>query len=231
VELTATVAATVAPTALAGERTLPVAAALVPLLPEGALVRGRAVACEGAAATSLAVALTVEATASGSWVAVVDVPWLGVEAAAELGVPLERLVRIDPAPDERNGAAAWAELMGAVLDGFELVVTRVPPRAGAAVLRRVRSRVQHRGAVIVTVGGRLPGAWSPDITVRAAAATWEGVERGWGHLCGRRVTVESSGRRCPRPRRAELWLPGPGGVIAPVAIDAAPDAAQLRPAG
>ena len=48
------------------------------------------------AATSLALALAVEATAAGAWLAVVDVPWLGVEAAAELGVPLERLVRVDP---------------------------------------------------------------------------------------------------------------------------------------
>jgi hypothetical protein len=24
----------------------------------------------------------------------------------------------------------------------------------------------------------------------------------------------SSGRRIPQPRRAELWLPGPGGVVA-----------------
>ena len=39
------------------------------------------------------------ATTAGAWLAVVDVPWLGVEAAVELGIPLERLVRVDPGPD------------------------------------------------------------------------------------------------------------------------------------
>ena len=89
-------AAAVAPTTLARQRTLPVADPLQPLLPDGALARGRTVACGGPAATSLAIALAAEATAAGAWLAVVDVPWLGVEAVAELGVPLERLVRIDP---------------------------------------------------------------------------------------------------------------------------------------
>ena len=96
-------AAAVAPTTLARQRTLPVAGPLIPLLPDGALPRGRAVSCRGIAATSLAVALAAEATVAGSWLAVVDVPWLGVEAVAELGVPLERLVRVDPAvPAERR---------------------------------------------------------------------------------------------------------------------------------
>ena len=88
-------AAAVAPTTLARQRTLPVADPLIPLLPDGALTRVAAVACGGIAATSLAVALAADATAAGAWLAVVDVPWLGVEAAAELGVPLERLVRVD----------------------------------------------------------------------------------------------------------------------------------------
>ena len=70
-------AAAVAPTTLARQRTLPVADPLIPLLPDGALPRGRAVSCGGIAATSLAVALAAEATVAGAWLAVVDVPWLG----------------------------------------------------------------------------------------------------------------------------------------------------------
>ena len=120
-------AAAVAPTTLARQRTLPVADPLIPLLPDGALPRGRAVACGGIAATSLAVALAAEATVAGAWLAVVDVPWLGVEAVAELGVPLERLVRVDPGRADRHDGS-WADLVAAVLDGFEVVITRVPQR-------------------------------------------------------------------------------------------------------
>jgi hypothetical protein len=198
----------VAPTTLARQRTLPVCEPLATLLPDGALIRGKAVSCGGVAATSLAVALAAEATAGGAWLAVVDVPWLGVEAAAELGVPLERLVRVD------RGDVPWADLVAAVLDGFELVITRVPPRLNATTLRRVQARVQAREAVLIAVGE--PGPLSADIMMEASSPAWEGVEHGWGHLRGRRITVSSSGRRVPRPWRVELWLPGPDGTVATV---------------
>jgi hypothetical protein len=64
--------------------------------------------------------------------------------------------------------------------------------------------------------------------LEASTPMWEGVEHGWGRLRGRRVTVEAVGRRVPRPRRAELWLPGPDGMVAPA--EPAP-AAVLRPVG
>jgi hypothetical protein len=198
-------AAAVAPTTLARQRTLPVLDPFSTLLPDGALARGKTVSCRGIAATSLAVALAAEATVAGAWLAVVDVPWLGVEAAAELGVPLERLVRVDAAD------TPWADLLAAVLDGFELVVTRVPRRLNATTLRRVQARVQAREAVLIAVGE--PGPLSADIMMDASSPVWEGVEHGWGHLRGRRVTVTSSGRRVPRPRRTELWLPGPDGTV------------------
>jgi hypothetical protein len=202
-------AAAVAPTTLARQRTLPVLGPFQSLLPEGGLARGRTVACRGAAATSLSLALAAAAADAGAWVAVVDVPWLGVEAAAELGVPLERLVRVEAAE-----ALSWADLVAAVLDGFELVVTRVPQRVGAGVLRRVQSRIQAREGVLLVVGD--PGPLGADVAIEASTPVWEGVEDGAGHLRGRRVTVVASGRRIPRPRRAELWLPGPDGVVAAV---------------
>ena len=217
-------AAAVAPTTLARQRTLPVADPLIPLLPDGALPRGRAVACGGIAATSLAVALAAEATVAGAWLAVVDVPWLGVEAVAELGVPLERLVRVDPGRvnEPRSASAAnrsvtesWADLVAAVLDGFEVVITRVPKRVNAALLRRVQARVQAREAVLIVVGDH--GHLAADITMEASSPVWVGVEHGWGRLRGRRVTVAATGRRVPRPRRTELWLPGPDGAVAPAA--------------
>lgn len=207
-------AAAVAPTTLARQRTLPVAAPLQPLLPEGALARGRTVACGGVAATSLAVAVAAEAAIAGAWLAVVDVPWLGVEAVAELGVPLQRLVRVDPGQTAGSFGAAWADLVVAVLDGFELVVTRVPRRMNQGMLRRVLARVQVREAVLIAVGD--PGPLVADVAMEASAAVWEGVAGGWGHLRGRRVTVAATGRRVPRRRHAELWLPGPDGAVAAV---------------
>ena len=202
-----------ATSALATGRLLPVADPLVSLLPDGGLVRGKAVSCGGAASMSLALALAVQATATGSWLAVVDVPTFGLEAAEEFGIPLERVVRVDP-PDRKAIGEAWTELIGAVLDGFEVVVTRVPPRLNPGMARRVQARLQAREAVLISLGR--PGPMTVDIELQAADPQWEGVADGWGHLRGRRVAVTSTGRRVPRPRHASLWLPGADGKVAVV---------------
>jgi hypothetical protein len=202
--------------ALSRGRTLPVLEPLASLLPDGGLVRGRAVTCGGVAATSLAVSLAVAATASGSWLAVVGIPTFGLEAAEELGVPLERVVSVEPGDGHASGER-WAELVAATLDGFEVVITGVPRRLGAALARRVQARLQQREAVLITVG---TGPFPVDVELHAADQQWEGVATGWGHLRGRRVTVSSSGRRVPRPVRLSLWLPGPDGRVAVVdAVD------------
>ncbi|MFV0310006.1 MAG: hypothetical protein ACK5OX_19930 [Desertimonas sp.] len=208
---------------LTAERTLALHDALIPLFPDGGLVRGRSVVCTGVTATSVALALTSAAVAAGGWLGVVGVPWLGAEAAAELGVPLERLVRIDPgASAGRRRSEAWADLMASVLDGFEIVITRVPASTGATLIRRVQQRMQARGAVVIAIGDH--AAWPGDVRVRARRARWEGVADGHGCLRARRVEIESSGRRVPRARAVDLWLPGPTATI-----EAMP--AELRPTG
>ena len=77
---------------------LPVVAPLARLLPAGGLRRGTTVAvAAGPAATSLLWAVLVEASAGGAWVGVVGRPDLGLVAAAEAGMRLERLALV-PAP-------------------------------------------------------------------------------------------------------------------------------------
>jgi hypothetical protein len=222
-------ATAISPVTPAATRTLPVADAWASLLPEGGLVRGRTVACQGLTAPSLAVSLVAEACRAGSWLAVVDLPWLGIEAAAELGVPVERLVRVDAGqPDGSAGRDArgelWGEVLGAVLDGFDLILTRVPPRVPAGLLRRLQTRLRSRGGVLVVVGD--PGPLAADLTVASAGVRWDGVGDGHGHLRTRRVTAAVDGRRVPRPRRGDLWLPAVGGGVA----EAPPEPTVLRPA-
>jgi hypothetical protein len=200
---------------LAHDRHLPVDEAFATLLSDPGLIRGRIVGCTGAAATSLALALAARATVTGSWLAVVGMAPIGIEAARELGVAIDRLVAVDAhgcSPDE------WADRVAAAADGFELILT-IPPtglptgpsaRADRAI-RKVRQRIQARGVVLLTVGGTGVGA---DVvletleTLGTVAGGWEGLGRGHGHLRRRRVVVRSGGRRVPRPVVRELWLPG-----------------------
>lgn len=180
------------------------------MLPDAGLVRGRVVGCTGSAAMSLALALSVRATVTGSWLAVVGVPMLGVEAVAEFGVPLSRLVAIEA--DGRS--STWAERVGAAADGFDLILTR-PPAGAERVVRKVRQRMQARGVVLLAVGPTSPGV-SCDVEFTTTAVEWAGLGDGHGSLMARRAVVRVGGRRVPRAIERELWLPGPSGTVAAV---------------
>ena len=194
----------VAPTSFAHERTLPVSAELADLFPEGALVRGRVLSCTGPAATSLALALASAAMESGSWMAVVDMPTLGLDAASELGVPLQRIVSVS--------SADWPAAVAAAVDGFDLVLSSVPGR-GAALRRSaatmLASRVRQRGAVLLTIGAT--GELACDGTLRTTGPEWEGLEAGHGRLCLRHIDVRAGGRRIPVERCRRVLLPGDHG--------------------
>ena len=190
---------------LADERLLPVVPALRPLLPGRGLRRGTTVAVSRSAA--LALALVAGASAAGSWVAAVGLPDLGIVAAAETGVALERLALV-PAP----GARAWPTVVAALLDAVDVVLVRSPARLPAAQARRLAARARERGAVLVPLG-----AWSEpaDLRLAVTASAWQGLGQGHGALRARQVEVAVTGRgHASRERRALLWLPGSDGAIA-----------------
>lgn len=187
----------VGPVALAGEQVLPAVPAVRELLPGGALRRGSTVAVVGS--TSLALALAAAPSASGSWCAAVGLPTLGLSAAAELGVSLERLALV-AAPGER-----WPSVVGALLDALDVVVVRPPGPVRAAHVRRLSARAREGGAVLVPLG-----AWEgADVRLAVAGSEWHGLAAGHGHLRARRLEVVVWGRgAAARPLRAQVWLPG-----------------------
>jgi hypothetical protein len=163
-------------------------------------------------ATSLLLALVAEATAAGSWCAVVGLPQLGLVAAAEAGVAVERLALVPyPGPD-------WTGVVAALLDGVDIVVVATPGQVSAQVASRLTARARQRGAVLVPVG-RWPGA---DLILEVAGATWHGLGLGRGRLRARELSVVAHGRgAATRPRRVEVWLPdrpAPTGEVAPAVV-------------
>jgi len=182
-------------------RVLPVVPALAGLLPAAGLRRGSTVAVHGAAA--LLTALLAEATAAGSWAAVVGLPSLGLAAAAESGVDLGRLALV-PRP-----GADFPAVVAALLDGVDIVAVH-SDTVQPAVARRLSARARHRGAVLVS-----SGPWpSADIVLSCRPGEWTGLESGAGHLAERRVVVQARGRGAAvRPVSAELLLPGPSGSV------------------
>lgn len=209
-------------------RTLPLLPALADLLPQGALQRGSVVACEGPAAVSLALALAAGPSHDGCWVGMAGLPFVGLGAAAELGLVLQRVVAVVDPPTPFT-EAQWADLAAAMVDGFDLVVLGPAlQRLRATTVRRLQARLQSRGAVAITVG--VP-AFGADVRFVSADPMWVGLGQGHGVARGRITEVQCTGRRIPRPRHASLWLPTADGEVSPVhpsAVAAAPVVADPR---
>ena len=191
----------------ANERTLPVHESLTELLP--ALQRGSTIACGGRAAVSLALALASAPSGEGAWIGVAGLPELGIRAAVDMGVALERLVMVTGEPQP---VGAWVDVLAAMIDGFDVIL--VGPRVGrlaSGAVRRLQARAKSRGVVMLTIGVPALGA---DLRLTADDDQWVGLGNGHGVACGRRVVVEIGGRRMPRSRRATMWLPDANGGIA-----------------
>ena len=179
---------------------LPVLRAFEEILPFGGLRPGATVGITGIGATSLGLALVAHPSKE-LWTAAVGLSALGLRAAAELGVSLDRLIVI-PDPGTQS-----TSVLAALVDSFDVVVAP-PPHARDA--RRITGRVRERDAVLVVMGRSA----ECDLTLQGTAATWHGIGRGYGHLRTRTLDVTITGRgAASRPRCATLWLPDADGNV------------------
>src|SRR5664279_2136460 len=179
---------------------LPVHPALCEVLP-GGLRRGSTIAVSGS--MSLLLATLGAASAVGAWCALVGLPYISAESAAEYGVDLSRLA-IVPSP-----GSGWATAVGALLDAVDIVAAR-PPRLVPGDVRRLSARARTRESVLLPYG-EWPGA---DVRLRADGGQWSGIGEGTGRLRARRLDVNAQGRgRAAHPRTVSLWLPASGGGL------------------
>jgi len=177
------------------ERSLPTLPALQQLLP-GGLRQGSAYSVTGS--TTLAMALLAAPSAQGAWCGVLGMPDFGTEAAARLGIDLERLVLV-PAPGSQ-----WLTVAAAMTDVLGVVIARAPSRVAPAEASRLGARLRQRGSTLVVLG-EWPGA---DATLTVVGSNWRGLGTGYGYLSTRRLEVEARGRNgMHRPRRARLTFP------------------------
>jgi hypothetical protein len=152
---------------------------------------------------SLLLAALGAASADGAWCALVGLPTVSAEAAAEYGLDLSRLA-IVPSP-----GSSWTTAVGALLDAVDVVAAR-PPRLVPGDIRRLAARARTREAVLVAYGD-WPGA---DVRLQGCDPQWSGIGEGTGRLRARRLEVRAEGRGASaRPRSATLWLPADGGGV------------------
>ncbi len=117
------------------------------------------------------------------------------------------------------GARVPADVLGAVVSGFDLVLLGPRVVIVGVTAQRLRARMRQYGAsVICTVASpesnATVAALRPEIRLMIDSSEWSGVGVGHGRLLARRVEVTTSGRgAATRPRRAVLWLPSSDGLV------------------
>ena len=184
-------------------RALPVSDDVASLLPARVLRRGTVVAVEGS--TSLVLALIARASREGSWVAIVGMPQVGVVAAARRGIDLSRLALV-PHP----GAEA-ATVVGACIDGMDVVVLGPRLAIGDQDRRRLAARARERGTVLVSAG-----PWTgAHVALTVTRASWSGLGAGDGRLRSRSLAVARSGRHLGAGDQVEVVLDADDAAIFP----------------
>ena len=188
------------------DRAIPTAAGLRRLFPGGALRKGASYAVHGS--FQLALAMLAEASSTGAWCGVIGCPAFGAEAAAALGVALDRCVLIpDPGADAVGLAGALSEIL-------TLVVVCGVQHPRPTAVERVSARLREHGSALVAVGD-----WPrPESTLRVTASHWRGLGQGHGLLEDRELIVQTQDRRGVG-RHAVRFT---GGAIAD------PDAGEVR---
>lgn len=207
----------VAPVVLAAEQVLPVPELFADLLPGRGLQRGWVTRVEGGpSARAFAWALLAGVTTSGGWVAAVDVPGIGLAAARDVGVAIERVVVVS-SPD----SAMWTTAVAALIGAVDVVVFDSPRhRVTPSEHRRLASRARERGTVLLELAtsssrpARLESQLQYDLAFSTRPLAWEGLGAGHGCLRGRVLDVSVSGRRLGGPARSARYeLPGADGTI------------------
>jgi len=197
------------------ESVFPVSVALAELFPEGGLRRGVIYQCDSSA--SVLWALLAEATSQGVWCAVLGLPDMGVAAAEDMGVTLDRLVLV-PQPGDQ-----WLSVVGALSDVVGIVVLGPTPAPSQRMIETLLGRLRDREATLV-----VSSAWPrTEATITVTSHQWEGLGRGHGTLQQHRIGVTLRGRSNQPPRHCELVVDAWGAhTHAPVI-----DIAQYRHAG
>lgn len=184
----------------ASVQTPPPSSQLVDILPGREVPRGAVTVVAGSAGL---LTWIVGATQRDGWVAVVGWPDLGAVWMQDAGIDLERTILV---PDVQG---LGAEIVAALLDGFEQVVVGPQAALTAAARRQLLARARQRESTLIT-----PLAWEGASIRMRAATTWSGPAQGDYWLRRARYDVVSANRQDGgRERRFVVERVWSGGLV------------------
>ena len=214
------------PVNLSGQRVLPVPETLAPLFPWGGIQKGTSLSVGGNGGWSLAMAVMAEALGSEGWLAVVGVPDLGLVAASEFGVRLDRVIVVETPP-----LHLWPTVVAALLEAVDVVAIAPDNRVGPRDARRLTARAREQGSILLHLDHASTWPYVVDLGLEATVDRWQGLGFGHGCLQARLATVTATGRRSAnRPSTLSVWLPGRDGRLAPAVPGTAVPTGTAAPA-
>lgn len=203
------------PINLSGQRVLPVPDVLAPLFPWGGIQKGTSLSVGGNGGWSLAMAIMSEALGAEGWLAIVGVPDVGLVAASEFGVRLDRVVIVETPPLHQ-----WPTVVAALLEAVDVVAIAPDSRVGPRDARRLGARAREQGSVLLHLDAASTWPTAVDVGLEVQVDQWQGLGYGHGCLQARQATVSSIGRRsAARRTEVSVWLPGRDGRLGPIAVD------------
>lgn len=143
----------------------------------------------------------------GAWGAIVGMPDLGIEAARDLGVPIDRVALV-PHPGR-----SWLDVVASLAEAMPVVLAASPGRVTPTDAARLSARLRQASSTLL-----IAGPWPNAATVvRDVRAEWQGLADGDGRLAAGGLVVEvvSGGA----PSLARIPIVGDGA--------ASPDADEL----
>ncbi|MEX2441343.1 MAG: hypothetical protein WD400_01720, partial [Pontimonas sp.] len=195
------------------------------LFPDGGLRRGAVY--EISEGRSLLWSLLAGPSQAGHWIAIIGMAHLGLHAAADAGVNLERLVLV-PTPGNNGFSVATT-----LADALPIVVlSPLSPLPPQNTRDRFQARLRERGATLL-IRASWPGS---EGRLAITQRSWDGLGNGFGLLSQQHITLSHQHRRETRPRHVDLCISGTGvdvehrATIRQIGSRPAPDhAAASRP--
>ncbi|MGC5077184.1 hypothetical protein [Agrococcus sp. DT81.2] len=143
---------------------------------------------------SLALACLGAAMPRGAWGAIVGMPDLGIEAARDLGVPMDRIALV-PHPGR-----SWLDVVASLAEAMPVVLTVSPGRVTPTDAARLAARLRQASSTLL-----VEGSWPNAATVvRQVRAEWHGLSDGDGRIAAGSLVVEAASGGVPRMARIPI---------------------------
>lgn len=143
---------------------------------------------------SLALTCLGAAMPRGAWGAIVGMPDLGIEAARDLGVPMDRIALV-PHPGR-----SWLDVVASLAEAMPVVLAVSPGRVTPTEAARLAARLRQASSTLL-----VEGPWPNAATVvRQVRAEWQGLSGGDGRIAAGSLVVEAASGGAPRMARIPI---------------------------